>query len=164
MGIETTTLQPFLASSTDYEPPLRSRGNIVTSHAAGPVSIPGRVSFLVDVFFLGFFPQPLDKCQEIWATIVPCYHGYHIAYHPKPFIIRLRTATRRSLTIAVAVVHGRRLLTNKQQQRAGLSLQTQEPRLHFFPKADLPLQTKVAVLLGINRCRNYPLLSATISF
>ena len=44
--------------------------------------------------------------------------------------------------------------------RAGLSLQTQEPRLQFCPKAGLPLQNsgnKVAVLLGINRCSSFPL-------
>ena len=35
-------------------PPLRSRGNIVTSHAAGPGSIPGRVSFVIEFFFRGF--------------------------------------------------------------------------------------------------------------
>ena len=37
-------------------PPLWSRDNIVTSHAAGPGSIPGRISFLV--VFSGGFPQP----------------------------------------------------------------------------------------------------------
>ena len=37
--------------------PLWFRGNIVTSHAAGPGSIPGRVNFLVECFS-GVFPQP----------------------------------------------------------------------------------------------------------
>ena len=48
--------------------------------------------------------------------------------------------------------------------RARLSLQTQEPRLKFCPKAGLPSQTKVAVLLGMNRCSSFPLLSARHSF
>ena len=48
-----------------------SRGNIVTSHAAGPGSIPGRVSFLAETFS-GVFPQS----QEILTTFVP---GYHMA-------------------------------------------------------------------------------------
>ena len=38
-------------------PPLWSRGNFVTSHAAGPGLIPGLVNFLVEVF-PGVFPQP----------------------------------------------------------------------------------------------------------
>ena len=33
-----------------FRPPLWSRGNIVNSHPAGPGSIPGWVSFLVEVF------------------------------------------------------------------------------------------------------------------
>ena len=37
-------------------------GNIVTSQAAGPGSVPGQVNFLVE-FFFGVFPQPYDKCQ-----------------------------------------------------------------------------------------------------
>ena len=46
--------------------------------------------------------------------------------------------------------------------RAGLLLQTQAPRLQFCPKAGFPSHsgTKVAVLLGMNRYYNCPLLSA----
>ena len=43
--------------------------------------------------------------------------------------------------------------------RAGLSLQTQAPRLQLCPKAGLPSQTqekKVAVLLGMNRFGSFP--------
>ena len=46
--------------------------------------------------------------------------------------------------------------------RAGLSLQTQTPRLQSCPKAGLPPQTsgtKVVVLLGMNRCGSFPFLS-----
>ena len=55
---------------------------------------------------------------------------------------------------------------------AGLSLQTQEPRLQFCPKTTLHavlskgrsstanLVTRVAVLLGINRCGSFQLLSS----
>ena len=71
---------------------------------------------------------------------------------------------------------------------AGLSLKTQESRLQFCPKAVLPLQTgrsraistskikkitaikknrneepRFAVLLGINRCGSFPLLSTPYS-
>ena len=47
--------------------------------------------------------------------------------------------------------------------RTGPSLQTQAPRLQFCPKSGLPLQTpepRFAVLLGLNRCGSFPLLSA----
>ena len=64
---------------TELRPALWIRGNIVTSHAAGPGSIPGRVDFLVEVFPVGF-PQLQIKCQEIWATYVPGYHKA-ITYH-----------------------------------------------------------------------------------
>ena len=57
---------PILLS---LRPPLWSRGNFVTSHPAGPGSIPGRVNFHVD-FFPGLFINP--------KTFVP---AYHMAYH-----------------------------------------------------------------------------------
>ena len=47
--------------------------------------------------------------------------------------------------------------------KGNLSLPTHKPRLQFSPKAGLPLQTqkpRFAVLLGINRCGTFPLLSA----
>ena len=46
--------------------------------------------------------------------------------------------------------------------RAGLSLQTQAPRLQFCPKnrsSSANSGTKIAVLLGMNRCGRFPLLS-----
>ena len=47
-------------------------------------------------------------------------------------------------------------------QRAGPPLQTQAPRLQFCPKAGLPPQTRgtrIAVLLRMNRCGGFLLLS-----
>ena len=47
--------------------------------------------------------------------------------------------------------------------RAGLSLQTQAPRLQFCPKAGLPSQTqepRLQFCQGLNRCGSFPLLSA----
>ena len=47
--------------------------------------------------------------------------------------------------------------------RTGLSLQTQEPMLHFCSKAGLPLQTQKPMLQfyqGLNWCSSFPLLSA----
>ena len=46
---------------------------------------------------------------------------------------------------------------------AGLSLQTQAPRLQFCPRAGIPPQTQESRLQfyqGLNRCRIFPLLSA----
>ena len=50
--------------------------------------------------------------------------------------------------------------------RAGPSLETQAPRLQFCPKAGLPianLGTYVVVLLEMNRCGSFSLLSAAHS-
>ena len=44
------TLHTYIPYS---RPPLWYRADVVPSHAAGPGSIPGRISFLVEVFFLG---------------------------------------------------------------------------------------------------------------
>ena len=47
--------------------------------------------------------------------------------------------------------------------RAGPSLQTQEPRPQLCSKAGLPPQTQeptLQILLGMERCGNFPLLSA----
>ena len=47
--------------------------------------------------------------------------------------------------------------------RAGLSLQTQAPRLQLCTKAGLPPQTqetRVAVLITMSRCGSFPLFSA----
>ena len=78
-------------------PPLWSRGNIVTSHPAGPGSVPGQNNFLVEVLSW-VFPQRKIKCQEIWASFVP---GYHMAiiYHPNH--ISSVYGRRRSLAITV---------------------------------------------------------------
>ena len=62
-GLNSLRVRPISARSDLNSLYLRSaitavdRGNIVTSHAAGPGSIPGRVDFLVEVFSW-VFPQP----------------------------------------------------------------------------------------------------------
>ena len=58
-------------SSRVYRPQLWSRCKIVISHATVPGSIPGRVSFLVEVFPEFSLNRNTKKCQEIWATFVP---------------------------------------------------------------------------------------------
>ena len=58
---------------------------VVSSYAAESGSIPGWVSFLVEVVFRDF-SSIVRQMKEIWATIVL---GYHLA----TIIIRLRRAT-----------------------------------------------------------------------
>ena len=80
--------------------PLWSRGNIATSQAAGPGSIPGRVNFLFDVFS-GFSLNRLTNVRKFGP------HHMAIIYHPN--YMSPVYGRRRSLTLAiVGTVHGRR--------------------------------------------------------
>ena len=68
----------------------------MTSHAAGPDSIPGRVNFVVEVF-LRDIPSTVRQMSGNFGHIRPqLSYGQHISVYGR----------RRSLTIAV--VHGRR--------------------------------------------------------
>ena len=66
-------------------PPLWSRGNIFTSHIASPGSIPGRVSFLVEIF-LGISLHRKTNVRKFVRHSSP-------AIILPECIIRLRTAT-----------------------------------------------------------------------
>ena len=66
-------------------PPLWSRGDIVTSHAAGQGSIPCRVNFLVEIFSESF-----SNCKTNVRKFGP--HSSPAIIWPSD-IIRLRTVT-----------------------------------------------------------------------
>ena len=86
-----STLSHQETNHTSLLLPLWSRGKIVTSYTADPVSIPCRVSLLVEVFFQGL-PSTLRQMWGNLGHIRPWLsYGYHIS--SKPCIIHLRTAT-----------------------------------------------------------------------
>ena len=70
------------------------RGNIVTCHAAGPGSIPGRVNFVIEVFLWFSLDRKVNvrKFDHIRRRLS---YGNHIS--SKPCIIRLRISTWPSL-------------------------------------------------------------------
>ena len=61
-----------------------------------------------------------------------------------------------SITISVKFVNNCDIIIRVFWPRAGPSLQTQTPRLQFYPNS----RTKLALLLGMNRCGSFPLFSA----
>ena len=70
-------------------PPLWFRDNAVVSHPAGPGSIPGRASLLVEVFSV--FSSTVRQISRYLELIRP---GYHLAVIMiQPISIRLRTVT-----------------------------------------------------------------------
>ena len=66
-------------------------GNIVTSHAAGPGSIPGRVNFLLEVFFSGFSFSPKTNVRYLGHIRPRLSYGHHVS--SKPYNIRLWKTT-----------------------------------------------------------------------
>ena len=82
--------------------PLCSRCNVIDSYIEGSGLIPGRVNFLVEGFFPGFFPQLQDKCQEIWVTFVPGCHLVFIIIQ-KPY----SSVQGRWRSLTLDVVHDR---------------------------------------------------------
>ena len=73
-----------------FRPPLWSMGNIVTSHAAGPGSIPGHVSLLIEVF-RGFPSTVRQMSGNLGHIRLPLSYGHHIS--SKSYIICLQMAT-----------------------------------------------------------------------
>ena len=89
-------------------PPLWSRGNLVTSHAAGPGSVPSRVN-LQDEVPRGF-PSTVRQMSGNLGHIRPrLSYGHHTQYSIQTIFIRLRTATVSDLRCSIWL-----LLNNKQ--------------------------------------------------
>ena len=97
-------------------PPLWSRGNIVTSHAAGAGSIPGS-QFPGWDFSQGFPSTVRQMSGNLGHIRSRLSYGHHIS--PEPYIMRLRTATVSDYSCST-----RSSLNNKHEQRFWIELST----------------------------------------
>ena len=104
-GCADITLENFELSWS----PLWPRGNIVTSHVAGPGSITGRVIFLVEVF-PEFFLNCKRNVRKLGHIRTRVSYGHHII---QTIFIYMRTATVSDLRCSTWLS-----LNNQQQQQS----------------------------------------------